>query len=101
MRSLIFGSDPLPSLDEVYTHIHRDDRHRGVINNSPFIEKLALVSISTRGGNSGHGRGGRSNFHFDDRDRLKCEHCGRFSHTKKQCWDLHECLLDLLSRLLQ
>ena len=58
MQALILGNDHLPSLNEVYVHIHRDDRRHGVMNPS-FIEKSALVSTSTRGGrgeNFGHGR---------------------------------------------
>lgn len=33
----------------------------------------------------------------DDNDKLKCKHCGRYRHTKKQCWELHGRLNDLPS----
>lgn len=68
------------------------------------IEKSTLVSTTTRGGrggNSWRGCGGRQNFTFDERDRLKCKHCGRSRHTKEQCWDLHGRSLDLPPRLFQ
>lgn len=92
VRVFILGIDPLLSLNEVYAHIHRDDKCQGVMNLPSSIEKSTLVSTTTRGGrggNSWRGCGGRQNLTFDERDRLKCKHCGRFRHTKEQCWDLH------------
>lgn len=59
---------------------------------SPSLEKSALISTFTRGdrsGNIGHGHGGRSVLTSDDRDRLKCEHCSWYRHTKEQCCDLN------------
>lgn len=49
------------------------------------VEKAALLSNSTQGSS-----GGRLSNSIDDKDRLKCEHCGRSRHSKDQCWDLHE-----------
>lgn len=52
------------------------------------FEKSALVSTSTRGGHGGNTSRGRGFSTPDERDRLKCDHCGRLRHTKDQCWDL-------------
>jgi len=79
------------TLNEVYAHIHREGR-RGIMTPVPSIKKSTLVSSMSRGGCGSSmdcGRGGRSTYSFDDRDRLKCEHCGCFRHTKDECWDLH------------
>lgn len=81
------------TLNEVDAHVDREEGQRGVMIPVPSIEKFALVSNSSRGG-----RGGRSTYSSDDRDRLKCEHCGHFRHTNDQCWDLHGRLLDLAPR---
>lgn len=53
------------------------------------VEKTELISSSARGGSSRCGHGVNFSLSSDDRDRLKCEHCGRFRHTKEQCWHLH------------
>lgn len=89
------------TLIEVYAHIHYEESRRGVMSLTPFIEKVALILSSFRGSRGnflGRGRGGRSAHLSNDRDRLKCEHCGRHRHTKDQCWDLYGCHLDLASR---
>lgn len=97
---------PLPlSLNEVYTYVYREERQRGVMNSVTSIEKSALVSNfgrGGRGGSVGRGRGGRfSSGGSDDRDRLKCEYCGRSRYIKDQCWDLHGKPHDLPSRPFQ
>lgn len=89
------------TLTEVYAHIHREESRRRVMSLAPSIEKAALVSSSFRGGHGnslGRGYGGRSTHLSDDRDFLKCEHCGHYRHTKDQCWDLHGRPLDLAPR---
>lgn len=104
VRALILGNKSLLSLNEVYTHIHHDDRCQVVMNPSPSIEKSAFVSTSTRGGRGGNswcGHGGRQSFTSNDKDRLKCEHCGRSRHTKEQCWNLHGRPTDLPPRPFQ
>lgn len=80
------------NLNEVYAHIHHEEGRCGVMTPTSSIEKSALVSSSSRGGRGsfmGNGRGCRSTYSSDDRDRLKYEQCGCFKHTKDQCWDLH------------
>lgn len=89
------------TLNEVYAYVHREESRRGVMNPTPSIEKSALVSSSSRGdrgGFIGRGRGSKSSYLSDDRDRLKCEHCGRSRHTNDQCWDLYRRPPDLISR---
>lgn len=91
VRVLLLGKDPLPSLNEVYAYIHREERRQKVMNVTASFEKSALVSTYTtggRGGNTRHGCGERVNPNFDDRDKLKCKHYSRLRHTKDQCWKL-------------
>lgn len=91
----------LLTLTEVYTHIHCKESRHEVMSLAPSIEKAALVSSSFRSGRGNslrRGHGSKSTNLSDDRDRLKCEHCGRHRHTKDQCWDLHERPLDLAPR---
>lgn len=85
-------------------YAHREGRQRGLMNLSALVEKLALVSTFTRrgrGGTTGHGRGGRFSNSSDDRDRLKCEHCGQSRYTKDWCWELYGCPQDLSSHQFQ
>lgn len=61
------------SLDEVYAYVHREEKRRGVMNQLPSIEKSALVSTSTRGGqggNIGRGCGGRFSYSSNDKTTL-------------------------------
>lgn len=70
------------TLNEVYAHIHHEEGRREVMTPASSTKKSALVLSSSRGGRGnfmGCGRGGRGT--SDDRDRLKCEHCGHFKHT--------------------
>lgn len=71
MRILLLGKDHLPSLKEVYVHIHREEGRQGVINVTTSFKKSTLVSASTRGDrgdNTRRGRGGRVNLTSNDRD---------------------------------
>lgn len=80
------------TLNEVYAHVHYEEGQHGVMIPIPSVEKSALVSSSSRGCRGsfmGRDRCGRSTYSSNDRDRLKCEHCGHFRHIKDQCWDLH------------
>lgn len=90
----------LSSLNVVYAHIHREEDKRGVINVPSAVEKSTFISTSSRGGcgsSPTRGCGGRFST-YDDRDCLKCEHCGWSRHTKDQCWDLYGCPQDLPPR---
>ncbi|KAF8413130.1 hypothetical protein HHK36_001106 [Tetracentron sinense] len=58
-------------------------------------ERSALSSTFQRGGRGG-GRGsfrGRGTLfdgvHSEEKDKLKCDYCGRIRHTHDQCWQLH------------
>lgn len=57
----------------------------------PIIDQSALVSSSCGGRGSYHSHGGvsRGGVSQDNRDKLKCEHCGCSRHTKEMYWDLH------------
>lgn len=59
------------TLNEVHAYIHEEK--------CKVVEKSAIVSKTTigdRGGFPGRGHGGRLTSTLDDRDRLKCDHCG-------------------------
>lgn len=102
IRIQILGKNHFLSLSEVYSYMQEDDGHQHAMLSSPppsSIEKSAFISSTQRGDRGGsHGRGGggrgsfqdgRGSFSGDERDKLKCEHYGRFRHTKDNCWDLH------------
>lgn len=79
---------PLPPSLMKFMHMYIERKDKGVMNVSLAVEKSALVSSSVRSGRgdpSEHGHGGKFSPSFDDRDKLKCEHCGRSKHTKDQC----------------
>lgn len=95
MCVLIPGKDPLPPLDEVFSYLAQEEDHHNLMTQpqQEVIDRLTLVSSSQNGGRGffcGRGGGGRSL--LDDRDKLKCEHCGRTIYTKETYWDLHGCL---------
>lgn len=45
VRVQILGKEPLPSLNEVYLYIHKEERHRGIMKISFFVEKSSLYLL--------------------------------------------------------
>lgn len=62
-----------------------------VLSQQYIVNRSTLVITSQRGGcGSFRGRGGGCvGASQENRDKLKCEHCGRFRHTKETYWNLH------------
>lgn len=103
IRIQILGNDPFPSLSEVYSYVQEEEDCQHAMFSPPppsSIEKSVFISSTQHGGRRGSrdrgggGRGsfqdGKGSFSSDERDKLKCEHCGRFRHTKNNCWYLHD-----------
>lgn len=94
IRVHILGKDPLPSLDEVFSYLSQKEDHFNLMTQSSqpmIINRSTLVSSIQHGGRgSFHIRGcGRGVSPSNDRNKLKCEHCGHSRHTNETCWDLH------------
>lgn len=97
IRIQILGKDPFSSLNEVYSYVQEEeDRRHAMLNPPPppSFEKSTFISSTQHGGRGGfRGRGssrgsfsdGRGGFSGDDRDKLKCEHCGHFRYIKDTC----------------
>jgi hypothetical protein len=92
VRVQIFGKEPLPSLQEVFSYIQNEESCRSTMLHSSSQTPFALVSASPR-----HSRGdfksrdgGRiTDATFDDKDKLFCDHCNRSRHTRETCWRLN------------
>lgn len=50
-------------------------------------ERSALASMSQKGSQGGGKKIGKGSISTEDKDKLKCEHCGRSRHTKETCWE--------------
>ena len=80
----ILNQEPLPTIDAAYATIRREITHRGT-----------MVGDSSSGhGPSGIGSGlavhrsKNSSSRREDRNHLKCSHCGGLRHTKDGCFKL-------------
>jgi hypothetical protein len=94
MRVQIFGKEPLPSLQEVFSYIQNDESRLSTMLHPSSQTQYALVGTSQHTS--------RDNFRvrdsgrivdatLDDRDKLFCDHCNRLRHTRETCWRLHGC----------
>lgn len=91
IRVHILGNDPLLPLDEVFSYLSQEEDRRNLMTQSsqPIIDRSALVSSIQRGGRGSFRGRDHGVSPYDDKDKLKCEHCGPSRHTKETCWDLH------------
>ncbi|KAL5857493.1 hypothetical protein ACOSQ3_004951 [Xanthoceras sorbifolium] len=89
VRGRIIGRQPLPSINEVFAEVRREQSRRLVMlgkknGESSPVETFALVSqeaaatvnkIQTRKN--------------DERPKVWCDFCNKPRHTKETCWKLH------------
>ncbi|KAL5821546.1 hypothetical protein ACOSQ3_023428 [Xanthoceras sorbifolium] len=87
VRGRIIGRQPLPSLNEVFAEVRREESRRGVMlgnknSSSTPVETSALVSqdISAYKGYTRKP---------DDKPKVWCDHCNKPRHTRDTCWKLH------------
>jgi hypothetical protein len=82
VRGHILLIEPLPSISRAYALILQEERQRS-ITTPPTIEGIALVAkgnLPPRKDNQ---------YDFQKKERPKCTHCGRDSHTIERCYHLH------------
>ena len=70
--------DPFPIVEEAYASIKRETIRRGIMKPSSDLESSGIG-----GGFTVKGRTFRRD---DDRNHLKCTHCGGTRHTKSECF---------------
>ncbi|KAL5738478.1 hypothetical protein ACOSP7_031239 [Xanthoceras sorbifolium] len=87
VRGRIIGRQPLPSLNEVFAEVRREESRRWVMlgnknSSSTPVETSALVSqdISAYKGYTRKP---------DDKPKVWCDHCNKPRHTRDTCWKLH------------
>ncbi|RVW50027.1 hypothetical protein CK203_082302 [Vitis vinifera] len=100
-RSRVLSHRPLPSIQEVFSKVRREESRRRVILDTSFgPEASALLSRGLHAGSNGPHAGysgphatGSSGPHFGSGPRQSkrtyCEHCKKLGHTKDTCWILH------------
>jgi hypothetical protein len=92
VRVLIFGEEPLPSVQEVFFYIQNDESHRSTMLHPSSQTQSALVGTSQRTSRDNfriRDSGRIANAPSNDRDKLFCDHYNRSRHTRETCWRLH------------
>jgi len=88
----IFGKEPLPSLQEVFSYIQNEESRRSTMLHSNSHSQSALVRATQRTPSSNskfRDRDKTADATSDDKDKLFCDHCNRSRHTQETCWKLH------------
>jgi len=88
VRVQIFGKEPLPSLQEVFSYIQKYESRRSIILHPSSQTQSALVGASQRPfiGDFGVQDDGKvADMTSDDKDKLFCDHCNRSRHTRETC----------------
>ena len=86
VRGRIIGRQPLPSIGEVFSEVHREESRRLVMlgkrNLGNTIENSALAA-SINAGRTATKKP-------DEKSRVWCDHCNKQRHTRETCWKIHE-----------
>jgi hypothetical protein len=88
----IFGKEPLPSLQEVFSYIQNEESRRSTMLHSSSQSQSALVGatqLTPSNSSKFRDRDRTANATSDDKDKLFCDHCNRSRHTQETCWKLH------------
>ena len=89
IRVQVLGRSPFPTLREAYALVQQEESCRSAMVHAPVLDRSAMV-VGPKSGDAlplqpqGGGKGP-----LVDRDRLKCEYCGKDRHDKEHCWKLH------------
>ena len=87
MKGRIIGRQPLPSLEEVFLEVQREESRRGVMlgkkGGNGQVENLALSSVVAA--NQFSTNQPRSN----DKPRVWCDFCNKPRHTRETCCKLY------------
>jgi len=88
MRVQIFGKEPLPSLQEVFSYIQNDESRLSTMLHPSSQTQFALVGASqhtSRGDFRVRDGGKVANATSNDKDKLLCDHYNRSQHTRENC----------------
>jgi len=91
VRIQIFGKEPLPSLQEVFSYIQNEDSCCSTILHSSSQSQSDLVGATQRTPSNSsrfRDRDRTADATSDDKDKLFCDHCNRSRHTRETCWKL-------------
>ncbi|KAH9650093.1 protein kinase domain-containing protein [Citrus sinensis] len=85
VRGRIIGRKPLPTLEDVFSKVRREESRRGVMlgkkNSIVSVEKSALVTADANAT--------RSITQQQQKSRVWCDYCNKPRHTREACWKLH------------
>jgi hypothetical protein len=92
VRVQIFGKEPLPSLQKVFSHIQNEESRRSTMLHPSSQIPFALVSASphpSRGDFKSRDGGRIADATSDDKEKLFCDYCNRSRHSRETCWQLN------------
>ena len=79
VRGRILGIKPLPSLDEIFSEVRREEHRKVVMLGSTSVPSIESSAMVVRGN--------------EDKNKKSpatwCEFCHKPYHTKAKCWKLH------------
>lgn len=78
-------TQPLPSLNKVFSLIIQEEKQRRVGSNAIVVESAVLFS---QGPNTSN-KGGYSNKINGKKERPICSHCGLIGHVLDKCYKIH------------
>ena len=81
VRSRVLSRRPLPSIQEVFSEVRREESRRKVMLQEHLTSGPEASALVTRWPHAGFGP--------RQFKRIYCEHCKKMGHTKETCWPLH------------
>ena len=81
VRSRVLSRRPLPSIQEVFSEVRREESRRKVMLQEHLTSGPEASALVTRWPHAGFGP--------RQFKRIYCEHCKKMGHTKETCWTLH------------
>uniref|UniRef100_A0A1J3J8B5 Retrotransposon Copia-like N-terminal domain-containing protein n=1 Tax=Noccaea caerulescens TaxID=107243 RepID=A0A1J3J8B5_NOCCA len=87
IRSAITGEDPLPSLNQVYSRVIREEQNLNIAR-SKEVEQTDTMGFSVHAKASPH-VAAVSGSRFRNRSTLSCTHCRRQGHEMTECFLIH------------
>ncbi|KAH9648489.1 retrotran gag 3 domain-containing protein [Citrus sinensis] len=85
IRGRIIGRKPLPTLEDVFSEVRREESRRGVMlgkkNSIVSVEKSTLVTANANAT--------RSITQQQQKPQVWCDYCNKPHHTREACWKLH------------
>ncbi|CAL5418427.1 unnamed protein product [Camellia sinensis] len=89
IRVQVLGRSPFPTLREAYALVQQEESRRSAMVHSSIQDRSALaVTPPSRAPRPSPVQSG-SQGTLVDRDRLKCDYCGKDRHDREHCWKLN------------